>query len=63
MQAESAAQGSSHLVVLYGDMPLVTAESIEEMVRLHREQKAAATVMTAKVSDPTGYGRIIREGE
>ena len=30
--------------------------------RLHREQKAAATVMTAKVSDPTGYGRIIREG-
>lgn len=62
MQAESAAQGSSHLVVLYGDMPLVTAESIEEMAKLHREQKAAATVMTAKVSDPTGYGRIIREG-
>lgn len=62
MQAESAAQGSSHFVVLYGDMPMVTAESIKGMARFHREQKAAATVMTAKVSDPTGYGRIIREG-
>ncbi|HHV17275.1 MAG TPA: bifunctional UDP-N-acetylglucosamine diphosphorylase/glucosamine-1-phosphate N-acetyltransferase GlmU [Thermoanaerobacterales bacterium] len=62
MQAESAARGSTHLVVLYGDMPLVTAESIQGMAELHREQKAAATVMTAKVSDPTGYGRIIREG-
>ncbi|HHY70664.1 MAG TPA: bifunctional UDP-N-acetylglucosamine diphosphorylase/glucosamine-1-phosphate N-acetyltransferase GlmU, partial [Thermoanaerobacterales bacterium] len=63
MQAESAAQGSSHLVVLYGDMPMVTAESIEGMVRFHREQRATATVMTARVSDPTGYGRIIRQGD
>ena len=61
--AESAAQGSSHLVVLYGDMPMVTAESIEGMVRFHREQRATATVMTARVSDPTGYGRIIRQGD
>lgn len=62
MQAQNAACESSHFVVLYGDMPMVTADSIERMARFHREQKAAATVMTAKVSDPTGYGRIIREG-
>lgn len=62
MQAENAAKGSSHFVVLYGDMPMVTAESIGGMARFHREQKAAATVMTAKVDDPAGYGRIIRKG-
>lgn len=63
MQAEEAVKGSSRIVVLCGDMPLVTAESIREMVRLQQEQKAFATVMTAKVDDPTGYGRIIRKGD
>jgi len=62
MQAENAVKDSSHIVVLYGDMPMITAESIEGMVRFHQEQKAAATVMTAKVLDPTGYGRVIRQG-
>lgn len=62
MQAEKAVAGSSHFVVLYGDMPMVKAQSIKKMAEFHREQKAAATVMTAKVANPTGYGRIIREG-
>lgn len=62
MQAQSAVKGSTHFVVLYGDMPMVTAESIEKMACFHRERNANATVMTAKVADPTGYGRIIREG-
>lgn len=63
MQAEDAVKGSSQIVVLCGDMPLVTAESIEGMVRFHQEQRAACTVMTAIVEDPTGYGRIIKKGE
>lgn len=62
MQAENAVKGSSQIVVLCGDMPMVTSDSIEGMVKFHRQQKAACTVMTAKVPDPTGYGRIIREG-
>lgn len=62
-QAEKAVKGSSQFVLLYGDMPMITAGSIKEMVRYHNEQRAATTVMTADVSDPTGYGRIIREGE
>jgi len=63
MQAENAVKNSSHIVVLCGDMPLVTAESIKGMVDFHEKEMADATVMTAKVSDPTGYGRIIREGK
>ena len=39
MQAEKAVKGSSQIVVLYGDMPMVTAESIEGMVRLHQGSK------------------------
>ncbi|NLZ53350.1 MAG: bifunctional UDP-N-acetylglucosamine diphosphorylase/glucosamine-1-phosphate N-acetyltransferase GlmU [Thermoanaerobacteraceae bacterium] len=62
MQAENAVKGSTHIVVLYGDMPMVTSESIQGMVSFHREQRAAAAVMTAKVADPTGYGRIIKKG-
>ncbi|MCR4430208.1 MAG: bifunctional UDP-N-acetylglucosamine diphosphorylase/glucosamine-1-phosphate N-acetyltransferase GlmU [Tepidanaerobacteraceae bacterium] len=63
MQARKEAEGTGILMVLYGDMPLVTAESIAAMVKFHSERKPAATVMTARVQNPTGYGRIIREGQ
>lgn len=49
-------------VVLYGDTPLVTSESVQEMVRMHQEKGAACTVMTAIFDNPFGLGRIIRDG-
>lgn len=49
------------LVVLYGDCPLLGAASLERLVRTHRESGAAATVLTARLSDPRGYGRILRD--
>ncbi|MDI3481566.1 MAG: bifunctional UDP-N-acetylglucosamine pyrophosphorylase / glucosamine-phosphate N-acetyltransferase [Tepidanaerobacteraceae bacterium] len=61
MQARKEAEGDGIILVLYGDMPLVTAESIAAMVQFHSEHRPAATVMTARVQDPTGYGRIIRD--
>lgn len=63
MQARKAVGENSLITVLYGDMPVVTPESISAMVEFHKNQDAAATVMTAKVADPTGYGRIIGEGD
>jgi bifunctional UDP-N-acetylglucosamine pyrophosphorylase/glucosamine-1-phosphate N-acetyltransferase len=50
-------------VVLYGDTPLITSESLQEMIRIHREKGAAATVMTAIMEDPFGLGRIIRNDQ
>ncbi|WEK54274.1 MAG: bifunctional UDP-N-acetylglucosamine diphosphorylase/glucosamine-1-phosphate N-acetyltransferase GlmU [Candidatus Cohnella colombiensis] len=47
-------------IVTYGDTPLVDPDTIKLMMALHLEQSAAATVLTANVSDPTGLGRIIR---
>ncbi|CAM4486482.1 bifunctional UDP-N-acetylglucosamine diphosphorylase/glucosamine-1-phosphate N-acetyltransferase GlmU [Paenibacillus macerans] len=47
-------------VVICGDTPLVTAETLEALVELHTRKGAAATVLTAKMDNPQGYGRVIR---
>ncbi len=51
------------IVVLPGDMPLVTQESLRMLVAAHAASGDAATIMTVEVPDPTGYGRIVRSGE
>ncbi|GAA4722345.1 bifunctional UDP-N-acetylglucosamine diphosphorylase/glucosamine-1-phosphate N-acetyltransferase GlmU [Brevibacillus fulvus] len=48
-------------MILYGDVPLLSAETLKALVERHIEQNAAATVLTAMVEDPTGYGRIVRD--
>ena len=48
------------LIVLPGDTPLLTPESLSQLVLTHREADAAATLLTAEMPDPTGYGRIVR---
>ena len=50
-------------VVVYGDTPLLTARSLEAMLKLHRESGAAGTLLTAAFADPTGLGRIVRGGD
>lgn len=47
-------------IVICGDTPLVRASTVEAMLKLHEESRAAATVLTASFADPTGYGRVIR---
>nr|WP_318655527.1 bifunctional UDP-N-acetylglucosamine diphosphorylase/glucosamine-1-phosphate N-acetyltransferase GlmU [Pseudanabaena sp. PCC 6802] len=46
------------LVVLTGDTPLLTTQTIADLVATHRDRHAAATVLTALLPDPTGYGRV-----
>lgn len=48
------------VLVLPGDTPLLTAETIGRLVEHHRESGAAATVLTAVLDEPAGYGRIVR---
>ena len=63
MQAEKYLEGHSGLVlVLYGDTPLVTSETLVKSIEYHKKGGYAATVLTAEVGDPSGYGRIIRNG-
>lgn len=48
------------LIVLCGDAPLIRAETIRDLLALHRARHAGATILTADLEDPTGYGRIVR---
>lgn len=48
------------LVVLPGDTPLLRAGTIAALVAAHREASAAATLLTARLDDPSGYGRVVR---
>jgi bifunctional UDP-N-acetylglucosamine pyrophosphorylase/glucosamine-1-phosphate N-acetyltransferase len=50
------------ILVLPGDMPLLSVETIERLVTHHRKSRAAATVLTAIVPEPQGYGRVLRQG-
>ena len=63
LQAETELAGASGtLVLLSGDVPLLRSETLVRLVRTHRERAAAATVVTARVDRPDGYGRIVRRG-
>lgn len=48
------------LLVLPGDAPLIRAETLAELASVHADNEAACTVLTARIADPTGYGRVLR---
>jgi bifunctional UDP-N-acetylglucosamine pyrophosphorylase/glucosamine-1-phosphate N-acetyltransferase len=50
----------SMVIVLAGDVPLITARTINELADTHSESGAAATIATVVLEDPTGYGRVVR---
>jgi UDP-N-acetylglucosamine diphosphorylase/glucosamine-1-phosphate N-acetyltransferase len=52
---------SGETVVLNGDVPLISPRTIISLVNEHRHRNAAATILTAEVGDPGGYGRIVRD--
>lgn len=61
--AEQLGDGRRHDVfVLAGDGPLIRGETLRKLLSLHRSSRAGATLATAVIDDPTGYGRIVRGG-
>jgi bifunctional UDP-N-acetylglucosamine pyrophosphorylase/glucosamine-1-phosphate N-acetyltransferase len=58
--AQEALAPYRHVLVLSGDVPLIRPETLVRLLDFHRAQKAAMTVLTAEVEDPTGYGRVLR---
>jgi len=60
---EALGEVNGEIVVTYGDVPMLTGETLRRLVGVHRQQANAVTVMTAVVADPTGYGRILRSGD
>src|SRR3989475_3746732 len=60
VQAKDAC-GEGTILVLPGDMPLLTVETIERLLNHHKAASAAATLLTAIVDNPAGYGRVLRQ--
>ncbi|MBD3161755.1 MAG: NTP transferase domain-containing protein [Candidatus Eisenbacteria bacterium] len=52
-----------HTLILYGDVPLLRRTTLLELMEEHLHAEDAATVLTARMDDPTGYGRIVRSPE
>jgi bifunctional UDP-N-acetylglucosamine pyrophosphorylase/glucosamine-1-phosphate N-acetyltransferase len=62
LQAAPALEGRSGTVVLlYGDVPMLSIATLERLVSRHRDGGCASTVLTAHLANPTGLGRIIRQ--
>lgn len=61
--AEALPGFTGTLLLLCGDVPLLQADILEQVLQYHKNEKATVTVLTAEMQDPTGYGRIIRNQE
>ncbi|NLD50860.1 MAG: bifunctional UDP-N-acetylglucosamine diphosphorylase/glucosamine-1-phosphate N-acetyltransferase GlmU [Clostridiaceae bacterium] len=63
MQAEEFLKNKDgNVLVLCGDTPLITSETIQNTIKHHNENGNSATVITADLDNPSGYGRIVRDG-
>jgi bifunctional UDP-N-acetylglucosamine pyrophosphorylase/glucosamine-1-phosphate N-acetyltransferase len=51
------------VLVTYGDVPLLTAAALQDLLTVHEERASAVTIITAQLADPTGYGRVIRDAD
>ncbi|KAB2878191.1 NTP transferase domain-containing protein [bacterium] len=49
------------VLVLSGDVPMLTYGTMKHLIQMHAEQRADATVLTTHMPDPAGYGRVIRQ--
>jgi len=59
--ARKAIGRANHVLVVPGDSPMLRSQTLEALVRAHRQAGAAATILSAEVAEPTGYGRIVRK--
>ena len=61
--AEALKEFEEDVLVLSGDVPLLTEKTVRALIGYHRTSGAGATILTADLSDPAGYGRIVRNAD
>jgi len=61
LQAEEVLKSADNVLVMYGDVPLVAAQTLKQMMKLHDDTEACITLLTSKLVNPDGLGRIIRD--
>ncbi|HEY4427000.1 MAG TPA: bifunctional UDP-N-acetylglucosamine diphosphorylase/glucosamine-1-phosphate N-acetyltransferase GlmU [Solirubrobacteraceae bacterium] len=63
LESGAGLDAAAPVVVLSGDVPLVGAEAIRELIEAHRQAGATATMATTILADPSGYGRVVRDAD
>jgi bifunctional UDP-N-acetylglucosamine pyrophosphorylase/glucosamine-1-phosphate N-acetyltransferase len=61
MVAQSALATYDHVIVLSGDAPQITPQTIARLLNFHLDEEAAMTLLSADLDNPTGYGRVVRK--
>ncbi|MBS4959578.1 MAG: bifunctional UDP-N-acetylglucosamine diphosphorylase/glucosamine-1-phosphate N-acetyltransferase GlmU [Clostridiales bacterium] len=61
MMAKGFITEDSDILVLYGDTPLIQGDTLKKLVEFHRKNENSVSIISAKIAEPTGYGRIIRD--
>ncbi len=61
MQAEKEIEEDSIVIILNGDVPLIEGDTLDEFIKFHKKNNNKASVLTAELDNPFGYGRIIRK--
>jgi len=61
MTESALADHEGDVLVLSGDVPLLTLATLKELVDVHQKQEATATLLTSVLDDPSGYGRVMRD--
>ena len=62
MVTRQALSSYDHVIVLSGDAPQITPQTIEQLRDFHARKHPAMTILTARLQNPTGYGRVLRMG-
>jgi len=57
------ANANSVVVILSGDVPLLKSETLTSLINSHREQRAHCSILSVRLENPTGYGRMVRGGD
>lgn len=61
MMAAEALAGYDHVIVLSGDAPMITAATVQSLRDFHLRERAAMTLLSAELVNPTGYGRVLHK--
>lgn len=63
LAAREAVAGAVSLVICYGDVPLIRPETLKDLMSAHAKQRSTVTILTARVANPTGFGRMVRSSD
>ena len=58
---EMLANFKGNILILYGDVPLIKLETLSKLMDIHEKEDALSTILTTELTNPAGYGRIIRD--